>query len=292
MTAVTQGTPKEDPQPSPQDALTCSRTRIRREAAVTEESQAVLAPRQEQVDAARGLYAAAREAARADVDAATATITALLKDLRCKTDLLSEAERKRIDELWAAVRTKAEGCGPAPGCPDLEAYETGERKDWPVHHPAPINGRIAEFRLRAAALDQLLQRLTEEPTKVPQAAAALRQRADQAKSSLTELDDDQDAPADTRRRRAALLYVQAVVLEWQAKRIWNGYDSVTAYISCLRKVLTALLSLWDAIIDLEGRKAYRTCLTERADATCAALRADPATELLDRYEARASAPSS
>ena len=73
------------------DALTCKAKEIQKKAEVTTESLQTLDARRADFKAAKDAYTAAWAAAKADVDAATAKLTPLKKELACR---LSDQKRQ------------------------------------------------------------------------------------------------------------------------------------------------------------------------------------------------------
>ena len=89
------------------DALTCKAKKIQKQADVTNESLEKLDGRRDDFKAAKDAYTAAWAAAKADVDAATAKLTPLKKELACR---LSEQSRECLVEVWEKVKTEIREC--------------------------------------------------------------------------------------------------------------------------------------------------------------------------------------
>jgi hypothetical protein len=261
-----------DCDPGEIDDLTCTAKKIERQAEVTRESLETLDNRRDQFKAAKEAYTSAWTAAKADVDAANDTLQNLLKDLGCR---LSDASKRCLHEQWQKMKGEIADCGDGrrPGCRELNCEfddSVGENET-----QAALAGRIQELRQRADDLDAYFQTLVDLQTSLPEQASQARQAVDALGS---------DTRADAEGKNALKYYARAIVLEWTLDTVWGGFNTVQGYLDCLCATLTCLLKAWKAIVTLEGAKAERKCKDDRRQEHCDTLRANPADELLERYE--------
>ena len=251
------------------DALTCKAKKIQKQAEVTTESLETLDARRADFKAAKDAYTAAWAAAKADVDAATAKLTPLRKELACR---LPEQSRQCLVEVWEKVKAEIHECTGEQGCRrfDCDFNESVTEADT----EATLSGRISELRQKAEELDSYFGDLVKEQTKLPANAAAAKKLVDTLAT---------DAAADTGAKDSLKLYARAVVAEWTIANVWDGFTSIQNYLDCLCQVLTCLLKVWKAIVALEGARAERKCGDERKQERCDTLRTDPVDEILARY---------
>jgi hypothetical protein len=251
------------------DALTCKAKEIQKKAEVTTESLQTLDARRADFKAAKDAYTAAWAAAKADVDAATAKLTPLKKELACR---LSDQKRQCLGEVWEKVKTEIHECTGEQGCRrfDCDFNESATETDT----QATLSGRISELRQKAVELDTYFGDLVNEQTKLPANAAAAKQLVDTLAT---------DAAADTGEKDSVRLYARAVVAEWTIANVWDGFTSIQNYLDCLCQILTCLLKVWKAIVALEGARAERQCGDERKQERCDTLRSDPVDEIVTRY---------
>ena len=251
------------------DALTCKAKKIQKQADVTNESLEKLDGRRDDFKAAKDAYTAAWAAAKADVDAATAKLTPLKKELACR---LSEQSRECLVEVWEKVKTEIRECVGERGCRrfDCDFNETVTDADT----QATLSGRISELRQKADELDAYFGVLVNEQKKLPANAAAAKKLVDDLATA---------AAADTGAKDSVRLYARAVVAEWAIANVWDGFTSIQNYLDCLCQILTCLLKVWKAIVALEGARAERKCIDDRQKERCDMLQADPVTKILALY---------
>lgn len=258
------------------DALTCTAKRIQKQSEATNESLKILDPRRDAFKAAKNAYTTAWAAAKADVDAATAKLTPLKKELSCR---LPEHSRQCLVEVWEKIKIEIRACEGEHGCRrfDCDFNESVSETDT----EATLLGRISELRQKATELDTYFGDLVDEQTKLPANAAAAKKLVDTLAA---------DAAADTGEKDSVKLYARAVVAEWTIARVWDGFTSVQNYLDCLCQILTCLLKAWKAIVVLEGAQAELSCKDERKKERCDALVADPVIEILARYAKECARP--
>ena len=121
---------------------------IQKQADVTNESLEKLDGRRDDFKAAKDAYTAAWAAAKADVDAATAKLTPLKKELACR---LSEQKRLCLVEVWEKVKAEIRECVGERGCRrfDCDFNESVTEADT----QATLSGRISELRQKADEMD-------------------------------------------------------------------------------------------------------------------------------------------
>ena len=251
------------------DALTCRAKKIQKQSEATNESLKILDPRSDAFKAAKDAYTAAWAAAKADVDAATAKLTPLKKELACR---LPDQSKQCLVAVWEKIKIEIRACEGEQGCRrfDCDFNESVSETDT----QATLSGRISELRQKATELDTYFGDLVNEQTKLPANAAAAKKLVDTLAI---------DAAADTGEKDSLKLYARAVVAEWIIARVWDGFTSIQNYLDCLCQILTCLLKAWKAIVALEGARAERSCNDERKQERCDALGANPVNVILERY---------
>jgi hypothetical protein len=246
--------------------------RRKREAEVSDEAQQVIAPHVAEFQAARAAYEpalAAAQAARTDADDRLKKITS---ELSCRLD---EKSRNALDNAWKAVKAKLEinwkllADRPLPKTPD--PWKAGDT-------PETLAPRIAAGRQAAATVDGTFKDLVAEQTGVLPRVTAVAADIEALATA---------AAADTTNKDGEELYARALVLHWRLDNLLAGFDGVDEYVKKVTDTLAELVTLWDAIRDLEGYWALLTRKTEQDQQDLDAVRADPVKAVLDARQAPA-----
>ena len=252
--------------------LACSTEMYKRQAEVAEESTKALDGYQAKFDSARGAYTKARADAKADVDAAGTKLDGIRETLKC---VLGKDERQclrdSLDKITAAITACA---GSSGGCCVGDcSYPSAPTED---ETTSSLAGLIDQYRQAAARHQACFGSLITLLTSIPAAIAEL-------KAAVTELDTDvkADGPKDLVR-----LYARYLVLRSRldGDALFGGFASVNAYVDCLCKAMQCSYAAWQAVIELEGRKARLECEERARKAECDRKQKDILEDILCEYE--------
>lgn len=271
------------------DELTCASRDIERQAQVMQEVRSQLDTFHEQYGTARTAYGPALTAAKDDVATAMTRLDQLQGDIDCK---VSAQDRARLDRLWDDVRADVERCMPAPECqvtacnPDSSVDQHKSQAD--------LAGRIQALRQDAAERATYFEHLIAEPADLParatMAVTVLEELASDLRAEPQRTGTGGPTEAD-HHARSVQLYVRARVARWRLGSVTRVFDTVDAYTTCLQRSLTCILRLWQTVATLEGAHARKACRDEQAATACAALVADPVTEVVTRFNDRQGHPT-
>ncbi|MDD9207542.1 hypothetical protein PU560_13885 [Georgenia sp. 10Sc9-8] len=235
--------------------LPCRIVRFRRQSEVAEESEAALEGMQEKYDAARTAYTDARTRVRADTEAAREQLKRIHETLRC---LLDDEDRACLKRAVETVLEEIDECTGPGGCRVGECtFDSSVGEDETV---GSLAGRIAEYRRTTTHSTDVFNELIRHPEEVPTDLEGLR-------AQVEELDE---AARAEDRGDVARLYAWLLVL-WRKlddTRLWRGFESVRAYMSCLCRAMECSYTGWEAVIILEGALAERICQEEAEQAEC------------------------
>lgn len=271
------------------DELTCASRDIERQAQVMQEVRSQLDTFREQYGTARTAYGPPLSAAKDDVATAMTRLDQLQGDIDCK---VSAQDRARLDGLWDDVRDDVEQCMPGRGCrvtacsPDSSVDDDESQAD--------LTGRIQALRQdaaeRAAYFEDLIAEPTDLPARVTTAVQVVEELANDLRAEPQGTGTGGPTEAEHHARNAQL-YVRARVARWRLESVTRVFDTVDAYTTCLQESLTCILRMWQAVATLEGAHARKACRDAQAAAACAALMADPVTEVVTRFNDRQGHPA-
>ena len=252
--------------------LACTTVMYKKQAEVAEESTTALQGYQEKFASARGDYTKARAAAKADVDASHAKLHDIKETLKC---LLDKEERTCLKTSLETVKAAIQECtGGTGGCCVGECSYPSEPTEGET--TSSLAGLIDQYRQEAArnsaCFDALIALLTSIPTGVAELKAAVWQ-----------LDADVKADGD---RDLVRLYARYLVLMWKldGDALFGGFASVNAYVDCLCTAMQCSYAAWQAIIELEGRKARLECEDQGRKDECERKQKDILEDILCEYE--------
>ncbi len=252
--------------------LACTTEMYKKQAEVAERSTQALQGYQEKFASARGDYTKARADAKADVHAAQAKLRDIKDSLKC---VLDTDERNCLKASLETVKAAIKECtGTTGGCCVGECSYPSEPTEGET--TSSLAGLIDEFTQEAAKNQACFDALIDLLTSIPAAVADL-------KAAVAALDADVKADGD---KDLVRLYARYLVLMWKLEgdALFGGFASVNAYVDCLCKAMQCSYAAWQAIIELEGRKARLEC-EERARADeCERKQRDILDDILCEYE--------
>ena len=258
-------------------ALACSIEMYTRQSEVAKDSTEALEGYQEKFDSARGKYTKARADAEADVKAAKTMLKECKTSLECefRKEKLGneklECLRKSLDKVTAAI---TECAGTSGGCCVGDcSYPSAPTEG---ETTSSLAGLIDQYRQAAernkACFDSVIKVLDSIPTDVTN-----------LKTNAKELHDDvkKDGPKDLVR-----LYARYLVLwsQLNGDKLFGGFASVNAYVDCLCKALQCSYAAWQALIEVEGRKAKLECEEKARKAECDRKQKDILEDIMCEYE--------
>jgi hypothetical protein len=244
----------------------------KRQAEVAEESTKALEGYQTKFESARGAYTKVRADAKADVDAAGTKLDEIKETLKC---VLGNDERKCLRESLDTVTAAIEECaGTSTGCCAGECdYPSAPTEG---ETTSSLAGLIDQYRQAAvrnkACFESLMDLLVSIPPAIVDLKSAVAQLA---------LDVRADGPKDLVR-----LYARYLVLRSRldGDKLFGGFASINAYVDCLCHAMQCSYAAWQAVIELEGRKARLDCEERARKAECDRKQKDILEDILCEYE--------
>jgi hypothetical protein len=257
--------------------LACTTEMYKRQAEVATESSQQLDEYQKKFETARATYTKARADAKADVDPAVKDSAAYKLDkiggnLKC---VLGTEERKCLrDSLDTVAKAIKECSGTTNGCCVGDCSYPSEPTDGET--TSSLAGLIDQYRQAAAANQACFNSLIDLLTTIPVGITNL-------KSAVAQLDADVKANGD---KDLVRLYARYLVLKSQldGDGLFGGFASVNAYVDCLCKAMKCSYAAWQAVIELEGRKARLGCEDKVRKAECERKQKDILEDILCEYE--------
>jgi hypothetical protein len=260
----------------------CSIERYKRQAAVAEEMTQALSGFQEKFDKARTTYTKARADAEADVKWSQRILygkgaepgeTSVKERLKCLTD---SDQRDCLKDSLATVAAAIKECsgttttGCCVGDCDYPHAET------PGETASSLAGLIAQFRGDAQKNQDCFNSLIDLATNIPKGTADLR-------AAVAKLDEESKSAT---RDNAVRLFAEYLVLRHRLSGggLFGGFKDVNAYMDCLCKALQCSYLAWEAVIDLEGRRAYLECQDKAKQDECERKKKEILEDLLCEYE--------
>jgi hypothetical protein len=240
--------------------IACHGRRIERMAEVTAEKKAELAGFEGSYATARNEYAAARSAAKPDVEAAHSQLESVRQRLHC---FVSDEDRECLHEAYDRIHAEIVDCAGEPGCCVDECRVNNEVP--PDSTVSSLSGRIAHYRRQYDSAAACFTSLLAETTVVPTRAAAARTEVEAIAAALSgEAAAAEPVPDYSR------LYVRALVVQHALKigGVYAGFENVAAYTDCLCSALMCALRTWSAVVDLEGARAELVCREDSARDAC------------------------
>ena len=139
-----------------------------------------------------------------------------------------------------------------------------------------LAGLIAQYRRAAADNQACFDSLIKLLTEIPQVTAKL-------KADVAALENESKSADGT---TAVRLFARYLVLKHQLSGggLFGGFANVNAYMDCLCKAMQCSYAAWQAVIELEGRKAFLECQDKAAQAECERKKKDILEDLLCEYE--------
>ena len=228
------------------DALTCTAKRIQKQSEATNESLKILDPRRDAFKAAKNAYTTAWAAAKADVDAATAKLTPLKKELACR---LPEHSRQCL-VLRSGRRSRSRSAHAKANMAVAVSTAISTSQSARPTPRATLSGRISELRQKATELDTYFGDLVDEQTELPANAAAAKKLVDTLAA---------DAAADTGEKGLGQALRPCGSGRVDYRQSLGRLHQRPNYLDCLCQILTCLLRAWKAIVVLEGAQAELSC---------------------------------
>lgn len=252
--------------------LACSTEMYKRQAEVAEESTTKLEGYQAKFDSARAGYTKARADAKADVDAAAKKLADIHDTLKC---VLDKPERSCLKTSLETVTAAIKECaGTTGGCCVGECSYPTEPTEGET--ASSLAGVIAQYRKEAEKNQACFDSLITLLTSIPAAIAEL-------KAAVAQLDADVKAEGD---KDLVRLFARYLVLRSRIEGdgLFGGFASVNAYVDCLCKAMQCSYAAWQAVIELEGRKARLDCEERARTAECQRKQRDILEDILCEYE--------
>jgi hypothetical protein len=252
--------------------LACSTEMYKRQAEVAEESTQALDGYQAKFESARGDYTKARAEAKADVAAAAKKLDEIKDALKC---VLGKDERSCLKDSLGTVTQAIKDCtGTSGGCCAGDCSYPSEPTEGETTHT--LAGLIDQYRLAAARNQACFGSLIDLLTSIPAAIADLT-------AAVAQLDADVKADGD---KDLVRLYARYLVLhaKLEGDGLFGGFASVNAYVDCLCTAMQCSYAAWQAVIELEGRKARLDCEDRARQAECERKQKDILEDILCEYE--------
>ncbi|RZU11367.1 hypothetical protein EV645_6533 [Kribbella rubisoli] len=252
--------------------LACSTEMYKRQAEVAEESAKALDKYQEKFESARAAYAKARADAKADVEKAKQDLETV-KQALCK---LSIEDRKCLRDSYNKVYQAIKDCsGTTGGCCVGDCSYPTEATD--SETTSSLAGLIDQYRQAAATNQACFANLIKLLDTIPAEITTL-------KKDVGDLVDQVGKAAD--KDVLVRLYAKYLVvrLGLEGDRLFGGFTSVNAYVDCLCRAMQCSYAAWQAVIELEGRKARLDCEDRARKAECERKRKDIVEDILCEYE--------
>ncbi|NPC44577.1 hypothetical protein [Nocardioides sp. zg-1230] len=261
--------------------VACATERYKKQAEVAEESAQALEGFQEKYDLARAAYSKARADAEADVAWSKKTLygkdsggkTSIKERLKC---LLDDDQRKCLKESLRTVTaaiTECSGASTTGCCVGDCDYPHEPSEDETV---SSLAGLIAKYRAAATWNQACFGSLIDLATEIPQQTSEIR-------AAVAKLDEESKSAS---KENVVALYATYLVLKHRLAGggLFGGFAHVNAYMDCLCKALQCSYAAWQAVIELEGRRALLECQDKAARDECDRKKREILEDLLGEYE--------
>lgn len=252
--------------------LACTTEMYAKQAEVAQKSTEALKGYQDKFAEARGAYTKVRSDAKADVHATKDLLGGIKDTLKC---VLDKDERACLKSSLEVVKAAIQECtGTTGGCCVGECSYPSEATEGET--TSSLAGLIDEYTQEAARNQACFEKLIELLASIPTGVAEL-------KAAVEQLDADVKADGD---KDLVRLYARYLVLQWRLEgdALFGGFSSVNAYVDCLCKAMQCSYAAWQAIIELEGRKARLECEERARKEECDRKQRDILEDILCEYE--------